>query len=59
MTSRSASQSATHHATLVRSLSQSAQSAAELSHATVKLARHGIGPIHARATANARRLRGR
>jgi hypothetical protein len=43
-------------ATLTRTLSQSAHSASRLSDATARMASKGLKPIHARATANARRL---
>jgi hypothetical protein len=44
---------------LSRSWTRSAQSAAEVSHAAAHVAGKGLKPIHARATANARRLGGR
>jgi hypothetical protein len=43
-------------ATLARSLSQSAHSASRLSDAAARMASKGLKPIHARATANAKRL---
>ena len=44
------------HASMARTLSQSARSATQLSDATARMASKGLKPIHARATANARRL---
>jgi hypothetical protein len=55
-TSRSVGQSITRQAKLAGTLSRSAITASELSNSTARLARRGLKPIHARATANARRL---
>ena len=54
--SRSLRESITRHAKLAQVVSRSAISASRLSHSTARLARRGLKPIHARATANARRL---
>jgi hypothetical protein len=54
--SRSSGQSITRQAKLAKTLSRSAITASELSDSTARLARRGLKPIHARATANARRL---
>lgn len=54
--SRSVGQSILRQARLARSLSGSAGTATDLSAATIRLARRGLKPVHARATANARRL---
>mgnify|MGYP003410793606 FL=1 len=54
--SRDAGQFVTRQAQLVRAVSQSVATMAEMSHSTVRIAAHGLKPIHARATANARRL---
>ncbi len=54
--SRSIGRSITRQAKLAHSLSRSAKTASELSASTARLARRGLKPIHARATANARRL---
>ncbi len=55
-TSRDAGQFVTRQAKLAQAAAQSAATAAQLSHSTIRLAAHGLKPIHARATANARRL---
>ena len=55
-TSRSVGQSITRHAKLAETLSRSIKTAFELSHSTARLAGRGLEPIHARATANAKRL---
>lgn len=55
-TSRNADQFVTRHAKLAATMSRSAITASEMSGSTVRLARHGLKPLHARATANARRL---
>jgi hypothetical protein len=54
--SRDVGQFVTRQAKLAQAVSQSAATAAQMSHSTVQLAAHGLKPIHARATANARRL---
>ena len=54
--SRSVGQSIKRQAKLAETLSRSAITACELSGSTARLARRGLKPIHARATANARRL---
>lgn len=54
--SRSLRQSITRHAKLAQVVSRSTTSASQLSDSTARLARRGLKPIHARATANARRL---
>jgi len=55
-TSRSVGQSITRQAKLVETISRSAITACELYGSTARLAGRGLKPIHARATANARRL---
>ena len=55
-TSRSVGQSITRQAKLAETISRSAITACEFSGSTARLARRGLKPIHARATANARRL---
>jgi hypothetical protein len=55
-TSRDAKQFVTGQARLAQTMSQSAATAADMSHSTVRIAAHGLKPVHARATANARRL---
>jgi hypothetical protein len=57
--SRNVGESIARHATLAQTISRSAILASELSDSAATLARHGLTPIHARATANARRLRKR
>lgn len=54
--SRSVGQSMARQAKLAKTLSRSAKTAFELSGSTARLAGRGLRPIHARATANARRL---
>jgi hypothetical protein len=54
--SRSVGQFVTRQAKLAQAVSRSATTAFEVSDTTARLARHGLKPIHARATANARRL---
>jgi len=56
---RSAEQAAEHQARFARALTRSAIAASRLSNTPASLARHGLEPIHARATANARRLGGK
>lgn len=46
----------TRQAALIRAITQSAATASRLSGSTARVAQHGLKPIHARATANARRL---
>ena len=57
--SRTVGQSIARHATLARTVSRSLQMASEMSESGARLARHSLQPVHARATANARRLSGR
>ena len=57
--SRTAGQAMTRHAKLVRTMTQSAATTAQLSGAAARLAQRGLKPIHSRATANAKRLRKR
>jgi hypothetical protein len=57
--SRSIGESVTRHAKLAETLSRSARTASDFSDSTAGLAQRGLRPIHARATANARRLRQR
>ena len=54
--SRTAGQAMARHAKLVRTMTESAATAAQLSGATARLAQRGLKPIHSRATANAKRL---
>jgi hypothetical protein len=54
--SRSVGQSIVRQAKLAETLARSAITAADLSDSTARLAKRGLRPIHARATANARRL---
>jgi len=54
--SRSVGQFVTRQAKLAQAMSRSANTAFELADSTARLAGHGLKPIHARATANARRL---
>ena len=56
---RSVGESVARHATLAQSLSRSVAMASEYSGSVARLASRGLTPIHARATANARRLRKR
>lgn len=55
-TSRSVGELVSRHARFAQTLSQSVKTALDLSHSTAGLAGRGLKPIHARATANARRL---
>ena len=55
-TSRTPSQLIARQAALARALGQSAVSMADVSKSATKLAHRGLKPIHARATANAKRL---
>jgi hypothetical protein len=57
--SRSVGESVKRHAKLAETLSRSAAMASEYSGSAARLASRGLTPIHARATANARRLRKR
>jgi hypothetical protein len=57
--SRNFGESITRHANLAEMLSRSAAMASEYSRSAARLAGRGLAPIHARATANARRLRKR
>jgi hypothetical protein len=54
--SRTVGESITRHAKLAEALSRSALMASEFSDSAARLAGRGLTPIHARATANARRL---
>ncbi len=54
--SRTVSQALARQARLVRTMTRSAGTTAQLSGATARLARRGLKPIHSRATANAKRL---
>ena len=54
--SRTAGQAMARHAKLVRTMTQSAGTTAQLSGAAARLAQRGLKPIHSRATANAKRL---
>ena len=54
--SRTVQQSVDRQAELARTLRRSAASASRLGTAGARVARHGLQPIHAAATANARRL---
>jgi hypothetical protein len=54
--SRSVGESIARHATLADTLSRSVLMASEFSDSAARLAIRGLSPIHARATANARRL---
>jgi len=54
--SRTAGQAMVRHAKLVRTMTQSAGTSAQLAVAAARLAQHGLKPIHSRATANAKRL---
>jgi hypothetical protein len=49
-------QSVEHHATWVRALSESAVNASQFAASAARLAHRGLKPIHAKATANAKRL---
>ncbi len=54
--SRTAAQGFARHAKLVRTLGQSAGTLSQISRTSARLAQRGLKPIHARATANAKRL---
>ena len=54
--SRTAGQAMARHAKLVRTMTHSAGTTAQLSGAAARLAQRGLKPIHSRATANAKRL---
>jgi hypothetical protein len=54
--SRTAGQSIARHGDLVRAMTDSAATASSISTTALHLAHDGLRPIHARATANARRL---
>ena len=54
--SRTAGQSIARQAKLVRTMTRSASTASQLSASAAQLAQRGLTPIHARATANAKRL---
>jgi hypothetical protein len=55
-TSRSVGQFIARQAKLAETLSRSAKTVSELSDSTARLAARGLRPVHARASANARRL---
>lgn len=55
-TSRTAGQARTRQAKLTRAMTRSPVSAARVAQSVAGLAQRGLAPIHARATANARRL---
>lgn len=55
-TSRNVEQFAARQAALARIFARSSTAASTLSETTARVARRGLAPIHARATANARRL---
>ncbi len=55
-TSRTPRQAAASYAKLLRTVTQSAGTAAQLSNSTARIAKGGLEPVHARARANARRL---
>jgi hypothetical protein len=55
-TSATAAQSLKNQAALARVLAESANVQTELSHSAVKIAQHGLKPIHSRVTSNAKRL---
>jgi len=54
--SGSVGEAMTRQAALIRAVTQSAATASRLSGSTARVAQRGLKPIHARATANARRL---
>ena len=58
-TSRSAPEALKRHHALLRTLGQPAMTASRWSGSSARLAHAGLAPIHARASANARRLRKR
>lgn len=55
--SRNAGQFVARQARLADAYAKSAQTTADLAHSALRIAGHGIKPYHARATANARRLK--
>lgn len=55
--SRTPSQAFARQGTLARALARAPQSATDMLHSTARVMQHGLKPIHARATANSRRLR--
>jgi hypothetical protein len=57
--SRNASDMIARHQTFLRSFDAPAPGAMKLSHSMARLAHTGLAPIHARASANAKRLRKR
>ena len=54
--SRTAGQAMARQAKLVRTMTRSGNTVARLSGASARIAQRGLKPVHARATANARRL---
>jgi hypothetical protein len=56
VTSTTIGQSLNHQAKLAKVLAESAQTNSELGNTAVKIAHHGLKPIHSRATSNAKRL---
>ena len=54
--SRTVGEAVRRQAILTRAVKRAGGSASMLSHATVEVARRGLKPIHAKATANAKRL---
>ena len=54
--SRSVPQAIERQTQLMRTVSESAASASTLSDAAARMTKHGLAPIHSRATANAKRL---
>ena len=54
--SRTLNQAVARQVALMRALTQSASTAAQLSHTAAAVASHGLKPIHSRAVSNARRL---
>jgi hypothetical protein len=55
--SRTAAQGFARQARLVRTLRRSGDTLSQISRASAQLAQRGMAPVHARATANAKRLR--
>lgn len=55
-TSTTIGQSLNHQVKLAKILAESAKTNSELSHSAMKIAHHGLKPIHSRATSNAKRL---
>jgi hypothetical protein len=55
-TSTTFGQSLSQQARLAKVLTESANANTELSHSALKIAAHGLKPIHSRATSNAKRL---